>query len=196
MGKGPYVSSKINPRRGDPQADISREYKKTIILETAGVRAVSQAEREEIEGKLPTSDTKAGRRNILARRIDELTEKYKASMHIKTTGMRYKNFNVYFSVLLDRDGKGLGWVEFTGEEEPSEFQDKYPPGQPRRYYRITAKGRAASEEDWEHPFIVQYPQWAAGGGKLTTTTKTTPTTKPAKQPAKRKTAPRKTPIKH
>ena len=38
----------------------------------------------------------------------------------------------------------LGWVEFTGEVEPSEFQNNYPEGQPRKYFRLTASGMAGS----------------------------------------------------
>jgi hypothetical protein len=42
-------------------------------------------------------------------------------------------------------------VKFTGKVEPSAFQDNYPQGQPRKYFRITLAGRQASDEDWANP---------------------------------------------
>jgi hypothetical protein len=58
---------------------------------------------------------------------------------------------VYFSML-----QRLGWVEPTGQEEPSSFQDRYPPGPPRRYFRLTGAGKAASETAWANPYRVLY----------------------------------------
>ena len=45
----------------------------------------------------------------------------------------------------------LGWVEPTGREEPSSFQDYYPPGPSRRYFRLTDAGKSASETAWANP---------------------------------------------
>jgi DNA-binding PadR family transcriptional regulator len=50
----------------------------------------------------------------------------------------------------------LGWIEYTGKQEKSVFQDHYPPGPPRRYFRLTETGRAASDEAWRNPFRALY----------------------------------------
>lgn len=41
-------------------------------------------------------------------------------------------------------------------EEPSAFQERYPPGPPRRYFRLTAQGRAASPLAWANPLLALY----------------------------------------
>jgi hypothetical protein len=83
--------------------------------------------------------------------IDELTERYLARMPYKSTGCRFHSFVVYFSML-----KILGWVEPTGLEEPSAFQDNYPPGPARRYFRLTKAGREASDTAWANPQLALY----------------------------------------
>jgi len=47
-------------------------------------------------------------------------------------------------------------VEFSGREEPSAFQDHYPSGPPRKYFRLAEAGRAASEAAWSNPFLALY----------------------------------------
>jgi DNA-binding PadR family transcriptional regulator len=69
----------------------------------------------------------------------------------KSTSCRFHSFVVYFSNL-----QRLGWVEPTGSEEPSAFQDHYPPGPPRRYFRLTDAGKAASEAAWLNPRLALY----------------------------------------
>ena len=64
----------------------------------------------------------------------------------KFTHMRYHSFLMYFGVL-----KRLGWVEATGENEASGIQDNYPSASSRIYYRLTQKGRAATNELWSNP---------------------------------------------
>jgi len=61
------------------------------------------------------------------------------------------SFVVYFSNL-----QRLGWVEFSGREEPSMFQEHYPPGPPRRYFRLTKAGREATEAAWSNPLFALY----------------------------------------
>jgi len=68
-------------------------------------------------------------------------------MPYKSSACRYHSFVVYFSNL-----QRLGWVEFTGKEELSAFQDHYTAGQPRRYYRLTPAGMAA----WANPLHTLY----------------------------------------
>lgn len=56
-------------------------------------------------------------------------------------------------------------MEFTGYEEASGPQDdmKLKPGeepratgQPRRYYRLTEKGKAAPDWEWSNPLLTLY----------------------------------------
>ncbi|MFC1930334.1 hypothetical protein ACFLWE_00330, partial [Chloroflexota bacterium] len=66
-------------------------------------------------------------------------------------GCRYHSFVVYFSNL-----QKLGWVEESGKEEPSSFQDHYPPGPPRRYFRLTKEGKKAGKAAWKNPHRALY----------------------------------------
>ena len=50
----------------------------------------------------------------------------------------------------------MRWVEPTGFEEPSAFQDHYPPGPPRRYFRLTDAGKNASDSQWSNPLLALY----------------------------------------
>jgi hypothetical protein len=140
-GHGPNGSPKINPDVGAPQADIFYHYKmallKAIALDRATRREEKQARRE--------------KRAISPERIEQLTERYLARIPYKTTSCRYHSFIVYFSNL-----QRLGWVEPSGKEEASAFQDHYPPGQPRKYFRLTKAGREASDAAWSNPYLALY----------------------------------------
>jgi hypothetical protein len=86
--------------------------------------------------------------------VDETTEledRYRQRITYKRTGCRYHSFVVYFSNLIR-----LGWVEPSGYEEVSAFQGNYPAGPPRRYYCLTARGRAAPAEAWANPQATLY----------------------------------------
>jgi len=74
-----------------------------------------------------------------------------AGMPYKATGCRYHSFVTYFSTL-----RRLGWVELSCKEEPSSFQDNYPSGQPRKYYRLTQAGQSASDAAWANPQFALY----------------------------------------
>ena len=84
-------------------------------------------------------------------RIEYLTEQYLNRIPYKQWGCRFHSFIVYFSNIVR-----LGWVEPTGQEEPSAFQDHYPPGPPRRFYRLTKAGREASDDAWANPLRALY----------------------------------------
>ena len=90
-------------------------------------------------------------RPIDPERIDVLTEDFLRHMPYKAWGCRFHSFVVYFSNL-----QRLGWVEPTGQEEPSAFQDNYNEGQPRRYFRLTEKGRSANDDAWADPLRALY----------------------------------------
>jgi hypothetical protein len=78
--------------------------------------------------------------------IERFTAMYLAGLPYKSFSCRAHSFRTYFSNI-----KKLQWVEFTGREKPSKFQDHYLPGQPRKYFRLTKKGREASDAEWADP---------------------------------------------
>lgn len=141
LGNGPYGTPGINPDVGAPQADIFYHYKKALLHATALDRATREEERR----------ARREKRAIRPEEIERLTEKYLARMPYKANGCRYHSFVVYFSNL-----QRLGWVEPSGVEESSAFQDHYPPGPPRRYYHLTPAGRAASDAAWANPQLALY----------------------------------------
>ncbi len=141
MGIGPYGSSSIDPQTGTSQAYIFHDYKMALIRATAIDRATRREERMARKEK----------RAINPGNIEETSERYQAQMPYKAHGCRYHSFVVYFSNLIR-----LGWVEFTGREEPSAFQDHYSAGQPLRYYRLTQAGLQAPDSAWANPQVALY----------------------------------------
>ena len=141
MGKGPYGSPKIDPKVGAPQSDIFHHYKMALMRATALDRATRAEEKK----------AKKEKRIINPDNIERLTDHYFNRMAYKAQGCRYHSFVVYFSNLVR-----LGWVEATGKEEPSQFQDNYPKGQPRKYFRLTKAGYKASDTAWANPYLTLY----------------------------------------
>ena len=141
LGSGPYGSPPIDPGIGAPQADIFYHYKMALRRATALDRAAAME-----EGK-----ARREKRSISPDNIDKLTGKYLAHMPYKATGCRYHSFVVYFSTL-----RRLKWVEPSGEEELSTFQENYPPGPPRKYYRLTPAGWGAGDAAWANPHLTLY----------------------------------------
>lgn len=141
MGNSPYGSPVIDPTIGAPQADIFYHYKQALRQATALDRAVKAEEKK----------ARREKRLIDPANIETLTQRFLARMPYKAQGCRYHSFVTYFSTL-----QRLGWVEPSGREEPSAFQDNYPPGPPRRYYRLTEAGRGASDAAWANPHLALY----------------------------------------
>jgi hypothetical protein len=141
LGHAPYGSPSIDPQTGATQADMFYHYKNALIRETAIERATRQEERLAKRSKRPISPDN----------IDRLMERHLIKLPYKSTGCRYHSFVVYFSNL-----QRLGWLEFTGRKEHSEFQDYYSRGQSRKYYRLSPKGIAASEAAWTNPLAALY----------------------------------------
>ena len=135
-GNKPYGSPAVDPAIGAPQSEIFYHYKNSLSRETAMEKATRQEENLARQGK----------RSINPEKIDKLYKRYLEQTPYKTTSCRYHSFVVYFSNMIR-----LGWVEFTGRIEHSEFQDHYVKAQPKRYYRLTPTGIAASEADWANP---------------------------------------------
>jgi len=141
LGNGPNGSPRTDPDVGAPQADIFHHYKRALAHATALDRGTREEERQ----------ARREKRAIRPEAIEQLAERHLARMPYKSTGCRYHSFVVYFSNL-----RRLDWVELAGREEPSAFQDHYPPGPSRRYYRLTQAGRAASEAAWANPLFALY----------------------------------------
>jgi hypothetical protein len=136
MGNRPYGSPKIDPKVGAPQADIFHHYKMALMEATALDRATRVEERK----------ARREKRSISPDNIEILTKRYLARMPYKAQGCRYHSFVIYFSNL-----QRLGWVEPSDREEKSAFQDHYLPGPPRRYFRLTDKGKSAPDYLWADP---------------------------------------------
>ena len=143
LGHGPNGSPNIDPDLGAPQADIFHHYKMALMKAMALDKATRAEEKR----------TRREKRSIDPANIERLAEKYLARMPYKAQGCRFHSFGVYFSTI-----QRLGWVEPTGQEEPSAFQGHYPPGPPRRYFRLTKAGREASEDAWANPHRALYGQ--------------------------------------
>jgi hypothetical protein len=141
LGQGPHGSPPIDPVTGAPQADIFYYYKMALMRATAVDRATRAEEKQ----------ARREHRSIEPGNIERLAEQYLARIPYKTQGCRFHSFVVYFSTL-----QRLGWVEPSGREERSSFQDHYPPGPPRRYFRLTKAGREASETAWRNPCRILY----------------------------------------
>ena len=143
LGNGPYGSPLIKPKVGAPQADISYQYKQALRRITAEDRAVRQEERKAKKEKRPINPDN----------IESLTKKYLERLPYKSRGCRYHSFVNYFSTI-----QKLGWVEPSGVVEPSAFQEHYSGGKPRVYFRLTQKGKSASDKQWADPRKALYDQ--------------------------------------
>jgi len=141
LGYAPEGSPVVNPDIGAPQADIFYHYKTALLRATAVDRATRAEERK----------ARREERSISPDNIERLSKKYLALMPYKSNGCRYHSFVVYFSTL-----RRLGWVELSGSEEPSAFQDNYPPGPSRKYYRLTQVGQEAGDAAWANPHLTLY----------------------------------------
>jgi len=136
LGHGPLGSPAIDPKVGAPPADIFFYYKRALMRATAVDQATRVEERR----------ARREKRSIEPANIEKLAEKYLARMPYKSRGCRFHSFTVYFSTL-----QRLGWVEHTGQQEPSAFQDNYALGQPRKFFRLTGAGRTAPDTAWANP---------------------------------------------
>ena len=141
LGHGPLGSPAIDPEVGAPPADLFFHYKRALMRATA----LDQATRAE------EKRARREHRSINPDSIEELAALYLSRMPYKSVGARFHSFTVYLATI-----RRLGWIEPTGHEEPSAFQDHHPPGPPRRYYRLTEAGRAADDTAWRNPHRTLY----------------------------------------
>jgi hypothetical protein len=141
LGREPQGAPPIDPTVGTYQADIFYQYKMALIRTTAVDRAT----------RIEEKHAKKENRAIDPTKIEELTERLISRMPYKANGCRFHSFVVYFSMLPK-----LKWVEPTGQVEPSSFQVNYHEGQPRKYFRITEKGKKAQITKWVNPHAALY----------------------------------------
>jgi hypothetical protein len=147
----------VDPEVGSPQTDIHAAYKKALHTAIAEDAAAWDAEEAISRGKPLTPEDVERRRDFYLERIPR-----------KLTRMRYASFTRYFRFL-----KQLGWVEEISQEGslmggPEDARvEPTPRGttlvevpQPRRYYRLTSKGKRATEVELSDPLqtIYQYPR--------------------------------------
>jgi hypothetical protein len=143
LGHGPEGSTRINPKRGACQADIFYFYK--IALHKAYAQDATDFENEQRINK--------GKPVYSEEEYRERVAYHMSRMPYKLVKCRYHSFQRYFHLL-----KQLGWVEFTGEEEPAAMQEYDPDSPPRRYYRLSQKGIKASDREWSNPQLALYPE--------------------------------------
>jgi hypothetical protein len=140
-GQGPEGSKRIDPKVGAPMTDIHAEYKGA--LHRAYARdAVEHDEEKRIRKGFPT---------FTEQEYNERLQHYIERIPYKLFKMRYSSFTRYFGHLIR-----LGWVEKTGETEPSTFQDDYPEAPSRVYYRLTRKGWEATPDEISDPVRTLY----------------------------------------
>jgi len=151
LGNGPEGSTKIDPNRGSPQADINFEYKEALARATARERS------ERIISRMVLSGA-----DVTEEEADRIYERELKRISRKFTHMRYHSFLMYFGVV-----KRLGWVETTGQTETSSMQESYPPAPERTYYRLTKKGIEAGNELWSNPLFTLYPEIGPSHMKMT-----------------------------
>ena len=145
LGLGPEDSPKIDPDEGDYTEHIFYYYKEAlrrVYARDAVAREDEQRIRDELEPYTPEE---------YAERMQWHLDRIPYKLH----RARSISFFRYFHYL-----KQLGFVEFTGREEESYIQGiTYQGAPPCRYYRLSAKGRAAPEHEWYRPQLTLYPKF-------------------------------------
>lgn len=140
-GYGPYGAPKIDPTEGACQTDIREHYKAALFKMYAEDAVAREVERRIRQGLPPMTSEEEDRFKL--RSLERIPHKF--------TSIRSHSFARYFNHLIR-----LGWVEPTGREELSAFQDNYPDAQPRRYFKLTDRGRIASDSEWSNPLRTLY----------------------------------------
>lgn len=142
-GTGPMDTPRIDAGKGAPQADIHSAYKLALHTAIADDRALRDIE-DAIKAGRPYSDEEFELRKSY----------YLARVPSRLTRMRYSSFCTYFSRLIQ-----LGWVERTGEEEPSIPQENWPDARPRVFYRLTSEAMAREVPQVFDPIMLLHPDY-------------------------------------
>lgn len=146
LGHGPEGAPTIAPDTGACQEDIFYYYK--LALHRAYAEDATAWENDE--------RVRRGKPIYTPEEYDERVDWFLRRIPYKLTKCRYHSFQRYFHWL-----KQLQWVEFTGHEEKSSVQEvmpDYPDAPPRRYYRLTEKGKEAPDHQWSNPQMTLYPE--------------------------------------
>ncbi|MBN2075163.1 MAG: hypothetical protein JW762_06405 [Dehalococcoidales bacterium] len=141
LGLEPYGSPRVDPNTGTYQSFIFKQYKLVLMRTSSEDQAIRTEE----------SIARRESRRIDPDNIDKLIKEFYSRMPYKAHGCRYHSFITYFSMI-----QKLLWVKPTGEIENSHFQGKYSEGQPRVYFHLTEKGKAAPDSQWANPHKVLY----------------------------------------
>jgi DNA-binding PadR family transcriptional regulator len=145
MGLGPEGSPRIDPDEGDYSESIFYHYKEALRLAYAKDTAAWENEQRIRKKQEPFTAEE------YAERLEWHLERIPYKLH----RARFHSFYRYFHYL-----KQLGWIEPTGREEESYIQNlKYAAAPPRRYYRLSAKGKGAPEWEWYRPQLTLYPEF-------------------------------------
>jgi len=144
LGLGPEGSPRIDPDEGDYTEHIFFHYKEMLRRAYARDTVAYEAEDRVKRGKKPYTEAE------YAKRLEWHLTRIPYKLHCA----RSVSFFRYFNYL-----KQLGFVEPTGKEETSDVQLNYPDAPPRRYYRLSEKGRTAPEVDWFRPQLTLYPEF-------------------------------------
>ena len=145
LGLGPEDSPKIDPDEGDYSEHIFFYYKEALRQAYAKDAVAWENERRIQKKEEPYTPEE------YAERLEWHLERIPYKLH----RARYHSFFRYFHYL-----KQLGFVDLTGKEDESYIQGiTYPGAPPCRYYRLSAKGKAAPEHEWYRPQLTLYPEF-------------------------------------
>ncbi len=144
MGLGPEGSPRIDPDQGDFTENIFFHYKEMLRRANARDNVAREEERRVQHGEPPFTPEE----------YTERLEWYLERIPYKLHRARSVSFFSYFHYL-----KLLGFVEPTGREEEAYIQSlDYADAPPRRWYRLSEKGRQAPEHEWYRPQLTLYPE--------------------------------------
>jgi len=145
MGLGPEGSPKINPDEGDYSEHIFFYYKEALRRAYARDAVAWENEQRLRKNQEPYTPEE------YVERLEWHLERIPYKLH----RARFHSFYRYFHYL-----KQLGWIEPTGKEDESYIQSlTYADAPPRRYYRLSAKGKEAPEWEWYRPQLTLYPEF-------------------------------------
>ncbi|MDD5082741.1 MAG: hypothetical protein PHU08_05145, partial [Dehalococcoidales bacterium] len=145
LGLGPENSPTIDPEEGDYTEHIFYHYKEALRRAYARDAVARENDRRIQKKEEPYTPAE------YAERLEWHLERIPYKLH----RARSISFFKYFYYL-----KRLGFVELTGREEESYIQSiDYADAPSRRYYRLSAKGKASPEHEWYRPQITLYPEF-------------------------------------
>lgn len=144
-GLGPEGAPSIDPEEGDYSERIFFFYKEALRRAYARDAVAWENELRVRKNQEPYTEEE------YAERLEWHLERIPYKLH----RARFHSFYRYFHYL-----KQLGWIEPTGREEESYIQSlNYPDAPPRRYYRLSSKGKESPEWEWYRPQLTLYPEF-------------------------------------